>query len=469
MKKSVLSALMVCSITLTSVALPSAAFADEYDTKIQQQDQKINALTSQMSDAEAKVAAIENDMVETAKQIDTLTAKKNKLSSEVSKLYSEISDLNVRIQKREVQMTKQARDVQVNGQSDSIIDAVLDADSVADAIGRVQAVSTMMSANNELLEQQKEDKATVEKKTKNVEKQIAELEAATKELNDKTESLKTLKIQQEVAKNDLEAQRSEEQGKKDGFIKQKKEAEKRLAEEQAAAQAQAAAQKAAAEQAQATKAANEAAASAAEEKAATPVVESSTTTESTTTQETTTSSTETESVVTTPVASAPEKEKEVPVTNPATPEKGNEAKPGNGGVTSGKQAAINAALADVGNSYATGWNQPGECLVSVRRWLAAGGINFGYGGPNSGYVASGATQVSWSNVQPGDVVQYESAYSPDSWIGGVHTVLVTGVSGGSVQIVEANNPGGSGYVSSNSNWSPAPPAGFRAVVWRFPG
>ncbi|MEM5227233.1 CHAP domain-containing protein [Enterococcus faecalis] len=473
---------MVCSITLTSVALPSAAFADEYDTKIQQQDQKINALTSQMSDAEAKVAAIENDMVETAKQIDTLTAKKNKLSSEVSKLYSEISDLNVRIQKREVQMTKQARDVQVNGQSDSIIDVVLDADSVADAIGRVQAVSTMMSANNELLEQQKEDKATVEKKTKNVEKQIAELEAATKELNDKTESLKTLKIQQEVAKNDLEAQRSEEQGKKDGFIKQKKEAEKRLAEEQArqraaakkaeeqaAAQAQAAAQKAAAEQAQATKAANEAAASAAEEKAATPVVESSTTTESTTTQETTTSSTETESVVTTPVASAPEKEKEVPVTNPATPEKGNEAKPGNGGVTSGKQAAINAALADVGNSYATGWNQPGECLVSVRRWLAAGGINFGYGGPNSGYVASGATQVSWSNVQPGDVVQYESAYSPDSWIGGVHTVLVTGVSGGSVQIVEANNPGGSGYVSSNSNWSPAPPAGFRAVVWRFPG
>ncbi|MGC3772607.1 lysozyme family protein, partial [Enterococcus faecalis] len=44
-----------------------------------------------------------------------------------------------------------------------------------------------------------------------------------------------------------------------------------------------------------------------------------------------------------------------------------------------------------------------------------------------------------------------------------------GVSGGSVQIVEANNPGGCGYVSSYSNWSPAQPAGFRAVVWRFQG
>ena len=48
--------------------------------------------------------------------------------------------------------------------SDSIIDAVLDADSVADAIGRVQAVSTMMSANNELLEQQKKTKRLLKRK-----------------------------------------------------------------------------------------------------------------------------------------------------------------------------------------------------------------------------------------------------------------------------------------------------------------
>ena len=41
-----------------------------------------------------------------------------------------------------------------------------------------------------------------------------------------------MKIQQEVAKNDLEAQRSEEQGKKMASLN-RKEAEKRLAEEQA--------------------------------------------------------------------------------------------------------------------------------------------------------------------------------------------------------------------------------------------
>ena len=86
-----------------------------------------------------------------------------------------------------------------------------------------------------------------------------------------------MKIQQEVAKNDLEAQRSEEQGKKTASLN-RKEAEKRLAEEQARQRAAAKSRrtsgsastsrstKAAAEQAQATKAANEAAASAAEEK-----------------------------------------------------------------------------------------------------------------------------------------------------------------------------------------------------------
>ena len=64
----------------------------------------------------------------------------------------------------------------------------------------------------------------------------------------------------------------------------------------------------------------------------------------------------------------------------------------------------------------------------------------------------------------------ENALSPDAWLDGVHTVLVVGVNGSSVQIVESNNPAGSGYVSTTTGWTPSPyAANFRAVVWRFPG
>ncbi|BBD14722.1 putative secreted antigen [Melissococcus plutonius] len=528
MKKSALSALMVCSIALTAVSIHKAASAETIDSKIQQQNQKIDSLKMQQTQAEKELASIASDMSATTQQAKELTAKKDGLTKEIKDLYDQISDLNVRIQKREVQMQKQARDVQVNG-GKSYLDVVLNSESVSDAVTRIQGLSTLMSANNDLLKQQNADKKVVEEKTKTVQKQISDLDSATKELNAKKASLDTLKIQQEVAKNELEAQRTTEENKKSSFIAQKEAAQKKLEEEQAR-------QKAAEEKAQQTAIAEakqrEVAAKQNEQKRTTNLnatdkkivqesasVETSKNTEKNKPAENNQASgTSVEQPKETPkqpdagqqpeqpketpkqpdAGQQPEQPKETPkqpeveqvqpeqpkeTPKPVQPEQpvqhpvahtpthnnsGN-GSAATGGVSSAKRAAVNAALADVGNSYQTGWNQPGECLVSVRRWLTAGGINFGFGGVHSGYTGSGATEVSWSNVQPGDVVQYENTYSPDGWIGGVHTLLVVAVNGGSVQIVEANNPGGSGYVSTTYGWNPAPPAGFRAVVWRFPG
>lgn len=131
------------------------------------------------------------------------------------------------------------------------------------------------------------------------------------------------------------------------------------------------------------------------------------------------------------------------------------------------EATIAAAYSEVGTSRATGWGQAGECIVSVQRWIrAGGGVWTGGGDPVANYV--GATRVALTEAKPGDVIQYEYVSSPTSWVSGIHTVLITGLNDdGSFAIVESNNPGGSGLVSSNDNWLPAPPAGFEAVVWRF--
>ena len=75
--------------------------------------------------------------------------------------------MNVRIEKREKAIQEQARDVQVNGQSTNFIDAVLEADSLTDAIGRVQAMTTIVSANNELVQQQKRIKKRLKRKNEN--------------------------------------------------------------------------------------------------------------------------------------------------------------------------------------------------------------------------------------------------------------------------------------------------------------
>lgn len=131
------------------------------------------------------------------------------------------------------------------------------------------------------------------------------------------------------------------------------------------------------------------------------------------------------------------------------------------------EATIALAEAEIGTSRATGWNQPGECIVSAQRWIHAGGGAWsGSGDPVSNY--QGAVRLGMQHAQPGDIVQYEHVLYPTSWMPGVHTVLITEVhDDGTFTIIESNNPGGSGLVTKDESWLPAPPAGFQAVVWRF--
>lgn len=131
-------------------------------------------------------------------------------------------------------------------------------------------------------------------------------------------------------------------------------------------------------------------------------------------------------------------------------------------------ATIAAAKSEIGTSRATGWSGPGECVVSVGRWLDAGGADRSQAAGNPVDNYTGALRLSIEHAQPGDVVQYEHLEYPRSWVTGVHTVLITGVNGdGTFEIVQSNIPQGSGLVTIEKNWVPQPPAGFQAVVWRF--
>lgn len=131
------------------------------------------------------------------------------------------------------------------------------------------------------------------------------------------------------------------------------------------------------------------------------------------------------------------------------------------------EAAIAMAELEIGTSRATGWGMPGECIVSAQRWITAGGGAWvGSGTPIDNYI--GATRLPYSQVQAGDIIQYENLYAPHAWVTGVHTVLVTGVNeDGTIDIIQSNVPEGSGFVTKVTHWTPQPPEGFQAVVWRF--
>lgn len=136
---------------------------------------------------------------------------------------------------------------------------------------------------------------------------------------------------------------------------------------------------------------------------------------------------------------------------------------------------IARAEASVHAHNVTGYDQPGECVKSVQRWIDAAGGKFGGGGVVSGYQHSGATEVALGQVRVGDVLQFTSTANPDSWSAGpVHTVLVAGVNAdGSYDIVQSNatyvdgTHYAPGTVTEDPHWTPYAAAAMQWRAWRF--
>ena len=206
MKKRILSVILVSSIALTSVVAPTLVAADDFDSKIEQKDQEISNLKINKLMLKHKSKALENDVAAINEKAEALLTQQSTLHADSEKLQKEIDDLNVRIEKREKAIQEQARDVQVNGQSTNFIDAVLEADSLTDAIGRVQAMTTIVSANNELVQQQKADQETVKTKKMKMIKTKKKLKQNQLELEKQVGALQSKQADLNVLQADLALQ-----------------------------------------------------------------------------------------------------------------------------------------------------------------------------------------------------------------------------------------------------------------------
>ena len=126
-------------------------------------------------------------------------------------------------------------------------------------------------------------------------------------------------------------------------------------------------------------------------------------------------------------------------------------------------------LAELGTTRPTGWDQPGECIKSVQRWVAEAGGYFGWGGVISGYTNSGAVQVSATEATKGDVLQWTTGDDND-WSHPHTMVIVKNYGNGRFWIVHSNWDA-PGLVSENRNWDPDPEAhgraGYYPMYWRF--
>lgn len=152
-------------LTLTATLLLSSnavTFADEFDDKIQQQTEKISTLENDQKIAQATLNTLEQQIGEIEADVKQVFAEKTTEEEKLNKTNLEIADLKIAIEKRNNQLSEQARDVQLNQTSSNLLEIVLGSDSISEAFGRAIAVTTIVHANNEIIEKQKSDQDKLE-------------------------------------------------------------------------------------------------------------------------------------------------------------------------------------------------------------------------------------------------------------------------------------------------------------------
>lgn len=394
MKKRILSVILLSGIALSTTSNLTLVSATDYEAQIAAKEATISTLSAEQAAAKAQVSSIQAQVSALQDEKTKLEEENKRLTAESEKLTAEIKDLSDKIIARTESLENQARSAQQNSGATNYISAIIDADSISDAIGRVVAIREVVSANESMLKQQEEDKASLEKKQEENQAAINTVWENQKTLAANEVSLKTQQAELEVAQINLAAQLTTAENEKANLLQEKAAAE-------AAAAAAAAAEKAARE-----KAAAEAAAQAqAVQVQATPAVENASSTQAVQT---------TQTVATSPAVATQT------VTTPTV-------------ATASTKTVYSAS-----NTYPVG-----ECTwgaKSLAPWVG----NY-WGNANQWlYSAAAAGYSTGTTPQVGAVAVWTSgAYG--------HVAVVTAVNGSQIQVMESNYAGNR-YVGNFRGW-----------------
>ena len=237
MKKKILATLLLSTVLVSQGTVLSSVQANTTDEKIAAQDSKISSLTAQQKEAQKQVDEIQTQVSAIQAEQEKLQVENEKLQAESKKLEGEITELSKNIVSRNESLENQARSAQTNGTATSYINTIINSDSITEAISRVAAMSEIVSANNKMLQQQKEDKKAISEKQVANNEAINTVIANQQTLADDAQVLTTKQAELKVAELNLAAEKATAEGEKASLLEQKAAAE---AEAKAAAEAEAA-------------------------------------------------------------------------------------------------------------------------------------------------------------------------------------------------------------------------------------
>ncbi|MDW8751502.1 CHAP domain-containing protein [Streptococcus suis] len=424
MKKNILTTLMLSTIILSNVTSLTVVSANDYDSQIAAQENKINEIAAEQASTQAQVDELQAKVNTILAEQASLQEETQRLEAESKKLITEIERLAADIVSRDAALKEQARSAQTDGSVSSYINTILDSKSIVDAVSRVNAMNEIVSANNRMLEQQKSDKITIEEKQKANQEAINTVEANWKKLDDVAQELKTQEAALKVAQLSLAAEKASAENEKVSLLEQKavaEEAARKAAEEQAAYQAR---------QAQLAQQ---------QQQAVAPV------------QAAPATGTAIENVASTTPQSSSVEVSSAPASTTVSTTSATAASTANVATTSSSNSSVAVSNSSSANTYPVG-----QCTWGVKQ--AAPWVGNYWGNANQWlYSASAAGFSTGSTPVVGAVAVWTSgAYG--------HVAVVTAVNGSQIQVVESNFNGNM-YVGNFRGWFDAAASGVSGYIY----
>ena len=228
LKKTI--ALTLLTTTLSGFVCPTIIGAESVDQKIEQSEKKINELTDKKNNSEKTLAELDSSIKKLDSDVNKLLDQKVSLEKDINKLTTEINDLTEIIEKRNAQIERQARSAQLNKEDQDLLNVILSANSISDALSRTVAYTKLVSANKDLMEAQKRDKDSLDIKKKISDKKAEMVSKKAKELQTKQTKLEKNKAEQVQLAEKILSELSKESSNKSEYEAQKAEAIK-IAEE----------------------------------------------------------------------------------------------------------------------------------------------------------------------------------------------------------------------------------------------
>ena len=221
MKKKIIALSTIIFIGLGSLSSFPVVYAKE--TTLKSIQKKRSTIQTDLTKANQGIFQVLDELTKLSEQINRVeqaikdnnkmifqTEEKVKASqSQVKELQQEITAIQARINKRNEIIKKRALSLQESGGQVSYIDVFLGSSGFSDFVDRLNAVASIVEADQNLVTQYKEDQKEVETKQSSVVKKLYELQNMKQELVGMQAQILEQKEQNEVLKAELNMKEKE--------------------------------------------------------------------------------------------------------------------------------------------------------------------------------------------------------------------------------------------------------------------